>query len=149
MLGIVIILFIPAFVSLLLLTFHKNKSNAKKVYLELKKQISKNEQRWDVITQQIVLDKKFIFFEELISFGVDAFLITKEKSAITVCKLNDRGQNKQISLMQYENLLSKLQGNRLFYTYSLDAYSIYYQFDTPQEKNILWLYHRSNIVLFP
>ena len=147
MLGIVIILFIPAFISLLLLSFQNNKSNAKKVYLELKKQISKDEQRWGMITQQIVFDKKFQLLEELISLGLDAFLITKENVMITVYPLNSACQEKNMALMQYENLLDKLQEKRLLYTYSIDTYSVYFLFDKPYENSILWIYRRSNTVL--
>jgi L-lactate permease len=149
MIGIVIILFIPALISLLMLTFFNNKSNARKVYLEFKKQISKDEQRWNMITRQIVLDKKFQLFEELTPFGVDVFLIKKENEEITVCPLTNNGQKKCMSLMSYENLLGELKENRLAYTYSIDTYSIYYQFDKPYEDSILWIFRRSNSVLKP
>jgi len=146
MIGIVILLFIPAFLCLLLLTYLNNKSNAKKAYFELSYQIYKDEKRWDIITQQIISNKKFQVFEGLKKFAVEAFLITKEKDKITVFPLNNNVNNKSMSLKQYEILLGKFPENKLYYIYTIDVYSIYYLFDK-HENNILWIYRRSNSIL--
>jgi len=143
MIGIVIILFIPAFLCLLLLTYLNNKSNAKKAYSKLIKKITEDEIRWEIITQQIIIYKKFHLFEDFELFEVDVFLITKENEIITIFPLKSNVQNKNMSLVQYEKLLNKFKDNKLFYSYAIDVYSIYYLFDKSLKNNILWIYRRS------
>jgi len=143
MFGIVIILFIPAFLCLLLLTYLNNKSNAKKAYSKLIKKISEDEIRWENITQQIIIYKKYHLFEDFKMFEVDVFLISKENEIITIFPLNSNVKHKNMSLLQYEKLLSKFKDDKLFYSYAIDVFSIYYLFDKTLKNNILWMYRRS------
>ena len=143
MIGIVIILFIPAFLCLLMITYLNNKSNAKKAYSKLINKISEDEIRWEIITQQIINYKKFHLFEDFKMFEGDVFLITKENKIITIFPLNSNVQNKNMSLVKYEKLLNKFKDNKLFYSYGIDVYSVYYLFDETLKNNILWFYRHS------
>lgn len=144
MIGWVIALFIPAFISLLLVSTYNNKDKAIKACAEFENRLSKQEQQFQIAVSQIIGNKTYDYSDGIIETGTSLHLISRENSKIMVHMVNNH--NSYIfSEKRYNKLMVKLEKNRVAYSFSMDSFSLYYRCNSPYEDNILWFYYPQNI----
>lgn len=137
MLGLVIILFIPALLSAILMLLYNNKQNAKSLSGKLNTFFSNTHNNANAIIPIIIKENNFGIFEGFISKKVDIFLIESNDGKIKVYTSNK--QQKIISLKQFHKIIEKANSERLVSKYDLDSVSVYYYFEKPYNNYVLWL----------
>mgnify|MGYP000860863071 CR=1 FL=1 len=144
MIGWIIVLFIPALISLLLVSAYNNKIKAKKACIEFKIRLSKQQQQFQIAVSQIIENKTYDYGDGLIETGTSLLLISRVNSEIMVYRINN--QNSYVfSEKEYNRLMVKLEKNRVSYSFSMDSFSLYYRCSTPYEDSILWIYYPQNV----
>jgi hypothetical protein len=138
MIGLIIALFIPALISLLLVSIFNNKVKAKKACAEFEIYLSKYGQQFQLSVSQIVENKTYDYNDGVIEAGTSLHLISRDNSKIKMYAINN--QNSYVfSEKKYTKLMAKLKKNRITISYSIDSFSLYYRCNAPFDKNILKL----------
>lgn len=147
MIGWVIVLFIPAFTSLLLVSLHNNRIKAKKACTVFESRLTKNEKLFHQLISQIIKNNSYDYIDEIIDSQATISFISKSDSKVTAYSF--KAQKLYVfPEKKYDFLLAKLQKKVTTYSYSIDSFSLYYQLKTPYENYILRLNYPQNIFNF-
>ena len=110
-----------------------------KAYINFKNYILTSDQSWKAISNEIIQTHRNRSIEIILEKKVDIYLIEKKEYEIKIYSLNNK-KVKNISEFQYNSILKKFEKQDMFYTFNIDAGSIYYRFNPPHETYILWIY---------
>jgi ABC-type xylose transport system substrate-binding protein len=91
----------------------------------------------------MIKNKNWMLFSDTINAKTDVFLIVNNDSDIKIYALKAE-QQKCISINAYSNLIKNFKRKQIFYTFNMEAASVYYHFDKPNEHCILWFYYNPN-----
>ena len=144
MIGWVVALFVPAFISLLLASIFNNKIKAIKERTKFEMWLLKNENQFHTTVSQIVKNKIYDYSNGVIEKGINVKLISRTNSEIRVYVVNHHN-NYVISDKRYNKLMVKFERKRVVYTFSMDSFSLYYRCNEPYADSILWLNYPQNI----
>jgi hypothetical protein len=144
MIGWVIILFIPALISGLLVAAYNNKRKAQKMCKRFEKLVSDNDLQFRTCVNRILEEKRYECNDGIIASGALIHLFSKINSGIKTTAINTQ-KTQDFSGNKYQWLMTKLQPNQVIYSYSTSSFTLYYRYPSPSESNVLRIWFPQDI----